>query len=112
MKTRLFIVNTAAHRDAEQHLMHHVESAFADRPNVHLFPPKDPKALAAETESLTCIPDLQPSLQEAALDLADERFSWNKAVALTPETLKTNEWHWIPKTFGGLSSASCPGVCT
>ena len=65
-----------------------LESPFVDHKNVLLCPPKDPKALGIAIESLMRNPDLRRRLREGAFELAQEWFSWDKAVGRTIEALQ------------------------
>jgi len=64
-----------------------LESAFIDRENVLLTPPEDPKSLALAVCSLVDNDAQRQRLQEGALKLAAEYFSWDKAVGRTIEAL-------------------------
>ncbi len=69
-----------------------LEAAFKDGDNVLLCPPKDPKSLAAAIDLVASNPELKRRLSQGASSLADEWFSWDKA---------------IDKTWRALSKASC-----
>jgi polysaccharide biosynthesis protein PslF len=64
-----------------------IESAFKEQVNVLLCPPKDPEAMAAAMERLKADPELRQRLKDGAGKLARERFSWEKAIALTVSAL-------------------------
>ncbi|MGH7774564.1 MAG: glycosyltransferase family 4 protein [Candidatus Binatia bacterium] len=64
-----------------------VESPFIDGENVFLCPPRDPNSLALAIESLISNPELRQRLRLGALQLAQECFSWDKAVERTCQAL-------------------------
>lgn len=64
-----------------------LESAFVDGQNVILCQPKDSAAMVRAIESLMENPSLRLSLRQGAVALADEWFSWRKAVNRTIELL-------------------------
>ena len=66
-----------------------LESAFKDQENVFLCPPRDAQALAMAIESLIRDPALQQQLRTGAAQLADEWFSWERAVERTIQTFRT-----------------------
>jgi len=59
------------------------ESAFVDGSNVLMVRPKNPDALADRLDSLRDSPDVRRRLQEGALQLTREWFSWDKALEQT-----------------------------
>jgi glycosyltransferase involved in cell wall biosynthesis len=59
------------------------EPAFRDRENVLLCPPKDPAAMAAAVMTVMDDDDLRCRLAGGARALADEWFSWKRAVDRT-----------------------------
>lgn len=61
----------------------HLESPFQDRKNVFLCRPKDPEDLARAISSTMENPDLVQDLRTGACQLAEDWFSWDKAVART-----------------------------
>jgi glycosyltransferase involved in cell wall biosynthesis len=61
----------------------HLESPFRDQENVFLCRPKDPEALGLAISSLMKDPKLSQDLRNGARQLAEEWFSWDKAVART-----------------------------
>ena len=64
-----------------------VESIFLHNENVFLCPPKKPDALAAAIETLIANPVLRKRLGSGARDLAQEWFSWEKAIERITKTL-------------------------
>ncbi len=60
-----------------------LESPFRDRENVFLCRPKDPEELALAISSIMKNPTLLQDLRIGACQLAEEWFSWDKAVART-----------------------------
>jgi glycosyltransferase involved in cell wall biosynthesis len=60
-----------------------LEPAFRHGENVFLCPPRDPELLAAAIETLLGDPDLCRRLGAGALRLAQEWFSWDKAIERT-----------------------------
>jgi glycosyltransferase involved in cell wall biosynthesis len=61
----------------------HLESPFQDRENVYLCRPKDPEELALAISSIMKSPKLIQDLRHGACRLAEDWFSWDKAVART-----------------------------
>ena len=61
----------------------HVESPFRDQENVFLCPSKDPEALALAIFSCMKNPKLIQDLKNGARQLAEDWFSWDKAVVRT-----------------------------
>lgn len=68
-----------------------LESPFVDQTNVLLCPPKDPGALADTMARLVDNPDLQDRLKKGALALANEWFSWDRAVQRTVKGFSTTK---------------------
>jgi glycosyltransferase involved in cell wall biosynthesis len=68
-----------------------LEYPFSHRENVLLCPPRNPELMAAAVEALLDKPSLREELRLAALGLAKEWFSWEKAIDRTIETLLGNE---------------------
>jgi glycosyltransferase involved in cell wall biosynthesis len=66
-----------------------LESAFKDQQNVSLVRPGDAQALARAIQSLIRDPALQRQLRKGAAQLADEWFSWERAVERTIQTFRT-----------------------
>jgi len=64
------------------------EPMFIHKTNVFLCSPKDPAALAQAMETLLASPELCERLSMGARDLAQEWFSWEKAVERTIGALK------------------------
>ncbi len=56
--------------------------------HVFLCQPQNPEALAQAMETLMANPELRERLSVGARELAEEWFSWEKAVARTVEALK------------------------
>jgi glycosyltransferase involved in cell wall biosynthesis len=65
-----------------------LESAFKDQQNVSLVRPRDAQALALAIQSLIRDPALQQRLRKGAAQLADEWFSWERAVERTIQTFR------------------------
>ncbi len=65
-----------------------LESPFIDRKNVFLCPPKDPETLAEAVNLIIGNAELRGRLRIGALELAQEWFSWDKAVSRTTEILR------------------------
>lgn len=65
-----------------------LESAFIDRENVLLCPPKDPESVARAIVSLIDEPQLRQRLQKGAIEMAHEWFSWKRTVFSTIETFR------------------------
>ena len=63
-----------------------LEQPFVDQENIFLCPPKDPVAIASAIETLIDKPDLQRRLHVGVLKLAQEWFSWDKAIERTIAT--------------------------
>jgi glycosyltransferase involved in cell wall biosynthesis len=61
---------------------------FLERQNVLLCPPKDPESLAAAIESVIQNLALRQRLSEGATQLANECFSWEKALDKTILTFR------------------------
>jgi len=66
----------------------HLESPFQDRENVFLCRPKDPEELALAISSLMTNPKLMQNLRDGACRLAENWFSWDKAMARTIGTFQ------------------------
>jgi len=66
-----------------------VEQPFIHGENVFLCPPKDPEALASAIEMLMDKPNLRKALGIGSFNLAQEWFSWDKAVERTIATFST-----------------------
>jgi len=64
-----------------------LERFFLHGENVFLCPPRDPEALAAAIQTVTDRAELRGHLGSGALKLADEWFSWDRAVERTLATL-------------------------
>jgi polysaccharide biosynthesis protein PslF len=64
-----------------------LESQFEDGKNIILCPPKDPARLAAAIESIANHPELRARLRKGALQLAENWFSWDKAIKRTIDAL-------------------------
>jgi len=64
-----------------------LESQFEDGKNVILCPPKDPARLAAAIQSIVNNPELRTRLRQGALQLAENWFSWDKAMKRTIDAL-------------------------
>lgn len=60
-----------------------LESPFQDRKNVFLCRPKDPEELALAISTVMKNPKLSQDLRNGACQLAEDWFSWDKAVART-----------------------------
>ena len=67
-----------------------LENPFVHRENVLLCPPKNPELMAAAIEALMDESALREQLRAGALRLAEEWFSWEKAIDRTIETLTGN----------------------
>jgi glycosyltransferase involved in cell wall biosynthesis len=65
-----------------------MEPLFKHMSNVFLCPPQNPEALAQAMETLMANPELRQRLSMGADELAQEWFSWEKAVERTVETLR------------------------
>jgi glycosyltransferase involved in cell wall biosynthesis len=65
-----------------------LESAFKDQENVFLCPPRDAQALAMAIQSLMRDPALEQQLRKGAAQLADEWFSWERAIDRTIQTFR------------------------
>ena len=61
----------------------YLESPFQDRKNIFLCRPKDPEELAAAISSIMKNPKLRQDLSNGACQLAEDWFSWDKAMART-----------------------------
>jgi glycosyltransferase involved in cell wall biosynthesis len=68
-----------------------LEDPFAHRENVLLCPPKNPELMASAIEVVMDQPGLREQLRVGALQLAEEWFSWEKAMDRTMEILTGNE---------------------
>lgn len=64
-----------------------LEAPFLHEQNMLLCPPDDPTLLAVTMASLLDNPELRQRLRRGALNLADEYFSWDKALDRTIEAL-------------------------
>ena len=64
-----------------------LEAAFVDRENILLCPPKDPELMAAAIEALLDDPALRERLSEGSRRLAEEWFSWPRAIDRIMETV-------------------------
>lgn len=62
------------------------ESVFIHQHNVMLCPPKSPEAMAEALKMVIDQPDLREQLRRGALQLAQEWFSWDKAIERTLAT--------------------------
>ena len=69
-----------------------VESPFIHQKNMLLCPPQDPRSLALALDLLISSPELRQQLHMGALELAQEWFSWEKAVERTIEALKREDY--------------------
>ena len=65
-----------------------LESAFKHQENVLLCPPRDAHALANAIQSLMQDPILHQRLQKGAAKLADQWFSWDRAVERTMQAFR------------------------
>lgn len=65
-----------------------LDQAFIDQENVFLCPPKDPKAMAAAIETLIDNSELRQRLGLGARQLAQEWFSWERAIDRTMATFQ------------------------
>jgi glycosyltransferase involved in cell wall biosynthesis len=63
-----------------------LDQPFIDQKNVLLCPPKNPEAIAAAIEILVDNPNLRQRLRQGALQLAQDWFSWERAVDRTIAT--------------------------
>jgi glycosyltransferase involved in cell wall biosynthesis len=68
-----------------------LESAFKDRENVYLCPPKEPEAIAAAVETLLQDEALRRRLGIGALELAREWLSWDRVMEQTLEVFEGRE---------------------
>lgn len=66
-----------------------LESAFRDRENVLLCPPRDPERLGLAIEELIGSAELRERLGAGALELARQWFSWDTAVGRTIDALRS-----------------------
>ena len=82
----------------------HLESPFQDRKNIFLCPPKDPEELAAAISSIMKNPKLRQDLSNGACQLAEDWFSWDKAMARTIGAL-TDSPGFVPSTIHKLGMA-------
>jgi glycosyltransferase involved in cell wall biosynthesis len=57
-----------------------LEAAFVDRENILLCPPKDPELMSAAIEALVDDPALKERLSAGSRRLAEEWFSWPRAI--------------------------------
>ena len=57
-----------------------LEAAFVDRENILLCPPKDPERMSAAIEALVDDPALRERLSAGSRRLAEEWFSWPRAI--------------------------------
>ena len=69
-----------------------LESVFKDESNVLLCRPKEPEKLAQAIERVLGSPGLRQTLQRGALDLANDWFSWDRAVERTIDGFKGRAW--------------------
>jgi glycosyltransferase involved in cell wall biosynthesis len=67
-----------------------MESLFIHKSNVFLCPAQNPEALAQAIETVMARPELRERLSMGAGELAQEWFSWEKAVERTVEALKAD----------------------
>lgn len=65
-----------------------LESAFVDRENVYLCPPRDAAAVVEAVASLIADPGLLERLRLGAKELANRWFSWDKAVEDTIDSFQ------------------------
>jgi glycosyltransferase involved in cell wall biosynthesis len=65
-----------------------IETPFRDQENVLLCPPNDPDALASAIDSLITTPELRERLSRGAIQLAQEWFSWERALDRTVQLLQ------------------------
>lgn len=65
-----------------------LEEPFIHRENVFLCPPRNPAAMAVAIETLMDKPELRQRLRRGALKLAQEWFSWERAVERTIATFR------------------------
>lgn len=65
-----------------------IESQFRDQENVLLCPPNDSDALAGAIDSLIATPELRKRLSRGATQLAQEWFSWERALDRTMQSLQ------------------------
>jgi len=68
-----------------------LESPFVDQRNILLCEPRNRETLAAAMERLISNPELQARLKKGALELAHERFSWDRAVERTVNALSNQK---------------------
>lgn len=61
------------------------EDVFVDKKNVYLCPPKDPQSVSTAIDELIANNELCEKLSEGALNLANQWFSWDKAIDQTLE---------------------------
>jgi polysaccharide biosynthesis protein PslF len=60
-----------------------LESPFVHKKNVFLCPPKSPEAIAAAIKAVMDSSELKKLLSHGSLDLAQQWFSWNRAIERT-----------------------------
>lgn len=65
-----------------------IDSPFKDQENVLLCPPNNPDALASAIDSLITAPELRERLGRGAIELAQEWFSWERALDKTMQLLE------------------------
>jgi glycosyltransferase involved in cell wall biosynthesis len=65
-----------------------LDSPFIDQENVFLCPPKNPEAMATAIETLIDNSELRQRLRLGALQLAQEWFSWERAIDRTMATFQ------------------------
>ncbi len=68
-----------------------VETPLNDGKNIILCPPKEPQAIAAAINSLASESELRQHLSRGAQELAQDWFSWDKAIERTLMAFKGNE---------------------
>jgi glycosyltransferase involved in cell wall biosynthesis len=84
------------------------EAPFLDFVNMLVCPPNDPQAMAAAIDSLIKRPDLRLRLRAGALQLAEQWFSWDKAIERMIEALSCQATKTSPN--GRQSITSTLGV--
>jgi glycosyltransferase involved in cell wall biosynthesis len=86
-----------------------VEAPFLDQINMLLCPPNDPQAIAKAIDSLIKNQALRARLGVGALQLAEEWFSWEKAVQQLMRALSSQ----LPKPSlnDGSPSPAASAVC-
>lgn len=65
-----------------------IEAPLKDQENALLCPPNDPDALASAIDSLITTPELRERLGRGATELAQEWFSWERALDRTMQSLQ------------------------